>query len=378
MVVKRVESAENSDKRTDGTEPSFLSRYPADVEAMRLIPGGTFLMGSNNFYPEERPVHRVTVREFLMDVSPVTNSQFSRFVEDTGYTTVAERPPDPDDYPGVDPDQLVPGSLVFRQPKRRRGAGTRSLHQWWHYVPGASWRAPEGPGSNLIDRMDHPVVHIAWEDAVTYARWANKELPTEAEWEYAARGGIDGAVYVWGDEPPTEEEPKANIWQGEFPWVNLGSDGYGADGYERTSPVGVFPANGYGLYDMAGNVWEWTSDVFGRHRPGSSRPCCSPRRPVGLSQDGGRQNEISTREETASAGGGGGVFEVEDGSAEKKQAAIPEVVDRVTGVPQRVLKGGSHLCASNYCLRYRPAARQAESIDTSASHIGFRCIVREA
>jgi formylglycine-generating enzyme required for sulfatase activity len=301
---------------------------------MAPIPGGTFRMGSNDFYPEERPVHPVAVDGFRMDRHPVTNEEFRRFVEATGHLTVAERAPDPAAYPGVDPGLLVPGSLVFRKPAHR--VDLRDFRLWWAYVPGACWKHPEGPGSTLQGRERHPVVHVAHEDAEAYAAWAGKSLPTEAEWEFAARGGLDGAVYAWGDEFAPEGRVMANTWQGEFPWQNLGTDGY-----EGTSPVGAFPANGYGLYDMAGNVWEWTSDLFTpRHPAEAAKPCCVPRNPR---------------------------VEVPEGPAGGPGA----------GIPRRVVKGGSHLCAPGYCLRYRPAARQGESADTSTSHIGFRCIVRE-
>jgi sulfatase modifying factor 1 len=300
-----------------------------------LIPGGTFLMGSNDFYPEERPVHRVTVDGFWMDEHPVTNAGFRDFVEATGYTTVAERQPDPADYPGVDPALLTPGSLVFRRPPHR--VGPHDYRAWWAYVAGACWNRPEGPESTLDGRDHHPVVHVAYEDADAYARWAGNALPTETEWEFAARGGLEGAVFAWGDEFAPEGSMLANIWQGEFPWQNLA-----ADGYEGTSPVGSFPANGYGLYDVAGNAWEWTSDYFKpRHPDEVTKACCVPRNPRVESAGGSH------------AAGGPGAH-----------------------IPRRVLKGGSHLCAPNYCLRYRPAARQGEAVDTSACHLGFRCVVR--
>jgi sulfatase modifying factor 1 len=279
---------------------------------MEWIPGGTFRMGSNRFYPEERPVRTVRIDGFHVDRAPVTVGEFRIFVEDTGYVTVAERPPDPADFPGADPGLLVPGSLVFR---RTSGpVDLRDVRQWWEYRPGVTWR--DGPD-------DHPVTHVAHEDAASYARWAGKALPTEAEWEFAARGGLDGATFAWGDEHFPGGRPMANTWQGEFPWQNLLEDGY-----EGTSPIGVFPPNGYGLYDVTGNVWEWTSDFYSPdHRAGRSRSCCVPIHPG-------------------------------------------------TNVPSRVIKGGSHLCAPNYCLRYRPAARQAEAADTSTQHIGFRCVLR--
>ena len=300
------------------------------------MPGGAFLMGSNNFYPEERPVRRVSVDGFWMDEHPVTNAQFRRFVKATGYVTLAERPLDPAHYPEADPALLVPGSVVFRKPPGP--VDLLDVGNWWTYVPGASWRRPEGPGSNLGGRERRPVVHVAHEDAETYARWSDKELPTEAEWEFAARGGLEGATYAWGDEFAPKGKVMANTWQGRFPWENLKTDRY-----EGTSPVKAFPPNGYGLHDATGNVWEWTSDYFSsRHPDEAAKPCCTPRNP-----------RVESPEGDYLAGHPG------------------------APIPRKVVKGGSHLCAPNYCLRYRPAARQGEAIDTSTSHIGFRCISRD-
>ena len=299
------------------------------------VPGGTFFMGSENFYPEERPIHRVEVDGFWIDRYPVTAAQFRRFVRDTGYVTVAERPPDAADFPDADPALLVPGSLVFHSTPGP--VSLDDVRNWWAYVPGAYWKRPGGPGTSINGRDRHPVVHVAYEDAAAYASWAGKDLPTEAEWEYAARGGLDGAVFSWGDEHVPGGKPMANTWQGEFPWQNLK-----LDGFESTSPVGSFPANGYGLYDMTGNVWEWTSDFFTpRHPDEEEKPCCVPRNP-----------RVASPEASFGLGQPG------------------------EHIPRRVIKGGSHLCAPNYCLRYRPAARQSETIDTSTGHIGFRCIVR--
>jgi formylglycine-generating enzyme required for sulfatase activity len=305
---------------------------------MVWVPGGTFQMGSNDFYPEERPVHPVAVDGFWMDEHAVTNAEFRRFVQATGYRTLAERPPNPAEYPDADPALLVPGALVFRRPPHRVSLHHPGAYQaWWAYVPGACWRHPAGPGSTLAGRERHPVVQVAYADAAAYAQWAGKVLPTEAEWERAARGGLDGAVFVWGDEFAPRGRMLANTWQGEFPWQNLKTDGY-----EGTSPVGAFPPNGYGLYDMAGNVWEWTTDFYTPHHPdAAAEACCSPRNP-----------RVESAAQSYAAGQAG------------------------AQIPRRVLKGGSHLCAPNYCLRYRPAARQGESIDTATSHIGFRCIVR--
>ena len=302
---------------------------------MAWVPGGTFRMGDERFYPEERPVHRVAVDGFWIDEHPVTVAEFRRFVKVTGHVTVAETAPDPAEYPDADPELLVPGSLAFRKTAGR--VDLRDVTNWWHWVPGADWRRPEGPDSDVGGRELHPVVHVAYADAEAYARWVGKALPTEAEWEFAARGGVDGAVFTWGDDIAPRGRMMANYWQGEFPWQNLLTDGY-----EGTSPVKRFPANGYGLYDMAGNVWEWTSDYFTREHPAdAAKACCVPRNP--------RADDAARSLVTGEPG---------------------------SHIPRRVIKGGSHLCATNYCLRFRPAARQSEAIDTSTGHIGFRCLMR--
>jgi sulfatase modifying factor 1 len=305
-------------------------------EGMVWIPGGGFSMGAEDFYPEEQPVRRVAVDGFWMDPHTVTATQFRRFIRDTGYETVAERPLSADDYPDADPDLLVPGSLVFS-----KTAGPVDLsdnRHWWLYLPGASWRRPAGKGSTINGRDHHPVVHVAYEDVEAYADWAGKDLPTEAEWEFAARGGLEGAVFAWGDEHLPNGQPMANTWQGEFPWQNLN-----LDGYEGTSPVGCFPPNGYGLYDMTGNVWEWTIDYYStRSQDEAQQACCVPTNPRVSKPDRSYAN------------------------ADQPGASIP----------RKVIKGGSHLCAPNYCLRYRPAARQPQMIDTGMAHLGFRCIVR--
>ena len=323
--------------RGSGTARPDHAEAPPEppLGGMVWVPGGTFLMGSNAYYPEEGPAHSVAVDGFWMDRTPVTNAEFARFVDTTGYITVAERTPDPNAYPGVDPALVVAGSLVFRRPPNPVGLGDPQA--WWVYVPGACWKNPEGPGSTLYGRESHPVVHVTYEDVETYAMWAGKALPSEAEWEFAARGRLEAAAYVWGDEFMPEGRMMANTWQGEFPWQNLVTDGY-----EGTSPVASFPANGYGLYDMAGNVWEWTADFFRASHPAQgAATCCIPHNPRVLSP------------EPSHATG---------------QPAVH--------IPSKVLKGGSHLCAPNYCFRYRPAARQPQTIETSACHIGFRCLVR--
>ena len=324
------------------------------------MPGGTFLMGSEDFYPEERPVRPVTVAGFWIDEHPVTVAAFRRFVKATGHVTVAEHAPDPADYPDADPELLVPGSGVFRMPPGP--VPMDDVMHWWAWVPGASWRHPEGSGSTLDGRERHPVTHVAYADAVAYARWAGKALPTEAEWERAARGGLEGAVYTWGDELNPKGRHMANTWQGRFPWENLCEDGFAG-----TSPVRSFPPNGYGLYDMAGNVWEWTVDEVA-WRPAPAEPtagqaaCCGPAGgPPAVGGTIGATAGSAARATATSAGPTGA-------SAGPAEASA--------GPDRLVMKGGSHLCAPSYCLRYRPAARQLETPDTSTSHIGFRCIVR--
>jgi formylglycine-generating enzyme required for sulfatase activity len=313
-----------------------VKRNPASSNMVRLD-GGSFTMGSGAHYPEEAPAHPVSVTTFWIDVTAVTNADYARFVAATGYVTVAERPLDPAQFPGADPALLVPGGLVFQQPPRR--VDLRDFHDWWAYVPGACWRHPEGPRSSIDERLDHPVVQVAFEDAAAYAEWAGKSQPTEAEWEYAARGGLDGAEFCWGDELAPGGVELANYWQGEFPWQNVC-----ADGFARTAPVRSFPPNRYGLYEMAGNTWEWTSDWYrDRHKqPRAEKSCCVPRNPRGPSVE------------------------------HSYDPCSPKI-----RIPRKVLKGGSFLCAPNYCRRYRPAARYPQMVDTGTCHVGFRCIRRE-
>ncbi|MBL8381127.1 MAG: formylglycine-generating enzyme family protein [Burkholderiales bacterium] len=276
---------------------------------MILIEGGEFAMGAARFYAEERPVRRVRVAPFRIDALPVTNAAFARFVTATGYTTVAERP-----------RGAATGSLVFVRPTSPVSLDDPA--QWWRFVAGASWRRPRGPASSLAGLEDHPVVHVAYEDALAYAAWVGKALPSEAQWEFAARGGLDGADYAWGNALAPEAMMLANYWQGAFPLENTL-----ADGWEFTAPVGSFPANGYGLYDMIGNVWEWTADAWsapGHPARDDAAPCCAP--------------------------------------APDAPAA------------RRVIKGGSYLCAANYCQRYRPAARQGQAVDVPTGHLGLRCV----
>ena len=254
----------------------------------------------------------------------------------TGHVTFAEIPPDPKNYPGALPHMLSAGSLVFTPPGRP--VDLKNWAEWWTFLKGADWRHPYGPKSNINVLDNHPVVHISFTDALAYARWAGKDLPTEAEWEFAARGGLDGAEFAWGDEFTPGGRHMANTWQGDFPNENRNEDGFA-----RTSLVTAFPANGYGVHDMIGNVWEWTIDWYApKHAADAPKVCCIPQNPRG-----GR----------------------EEGSYDPCQPNIK--------IPRKVIKGGSHLCAPNYCRRYRPAARHAEAVDTSTSHLGFRCVIRD-
>jgi sulfatase modifying factor 1 len=307
----------------------------ATARDMAAIPAATFMMGSNGHYAEEAPAHRVAVDGFSIDRHPVTNRGFAVFARATGHVTVAERPLDPAAFPDAPPENLRAGSLVFVG--TRGPVDLRHIEQWWKWTPGACWRHPEGPGSTLAGRMEHPVVHVAHEDAAAYAAWADAALPTEAEWELAARGGLDGAAFAWGDEPEPPGERLANFWHGDFPWR-------AEPGYGTTSAVGSFAANGHGLHDMAGNVWEWTDDWYAaRHPDDAEQPCCIPRNPRGA-----------------------------DGEAASLDPAQPQFP-----VGRKVLKGGSFLCADSYCLRYRPAARRPQMVDTGMSHVGFRCVRRD-
>jgi formylglycine-generating enzyme required for sulfatase activity len=302
---------------------------------MVFIPGGTFMMGSDRFYEEEQPRRRVRLDPFWIDAQPVTNRDFARFVSETGYRTVAEVPPDPKIYVGLAPENAFAGSLVFQRTSTPVLLDDHT--QWWAFVRAADWEHPLGEGSDIEALLDHPVVHVAFEDAEAYARWAGKSLPTEAEWEFAARGGLEDAEFAWGDELEPSGKVLANYWRGLFPYASLKDDGN-----FRTSKVGSYPANGYGLFDMIGNVWEWTRDWYATPIAGKAKkPCCAVENPRG-----------GTRVESVEAGAPG-----------------PKI-------GRKVLKGGSHLCAANYCQRYRPAARHAQSIDSSTSHIGFRCISR--
>jgi formylglycine-generating enzyme required for sulfatase activity len=293
---------------------------------MVRLPGGTFRMGDDDHYPEERPSRDIPVEAFAIDRFPVTNRDFAAFVAATGHVTLAEQAPRAEDYPDADPELLRPGSAVFVPPAVMPPRMDPML--WWAYLPGADWRHPQGPESSIAGLEDHPVVHVCYADAQAFAVWAGKRLPREAEWEYAARGGRDHSAFQWGDELAPNGAMLANYWQGAFPIENSL-----ADGWARTSPVDSYPANGFGLHDMIGNVWEWTSDWYW-DQP-AVKPCCT---------------------------------------SEAARAGSHDANDPGRHFPRKVLKGGSHLCAENYCRRYRPAARYPQTVDSATSHIGFRCV----
>lgn len=315
--------------RPDGHLPS----------GMVWIPGGEFTMGTDSKmgWPDEKPAHRVAVRGLWMDATEVTNAQFKAFVEATHYVTTAEQTPDLEEImrqaaPGTPPpgkDKLVPGSMVFVKPKGP--VNNDDISQRWHWTPGACWKHPEGPGSDLRGREKHPVVHVSWYDAVAYCKWAGKRLPTEAEWEFAARGGLEGKLNVWGDEPYSEDKPRGNMWQGDFPWKNTLQDGF-----ERTAPVRSFEPIGYGLYDMAGNVWEWCGDLY----------------------------RVDLYESRA---GRGTII-----NPPSPETAFDPQNPRAASRAQR---GGSFLCCDSFCSRYRPSGRHGCSPDTGMSHVGFRCVM---
>jgi formylglycine-generating enzyme len=299
-------------------------------DGMTWIPGGQFWMGSaEERMTDARPWHRVYVDGYWMDTTAVTNEQFARFVNATRYITIAERKPRAEDYPQAQAGKLVAGSVVFSPPNH--AVALNDQFQWWSYVPGANWRHPEGPNSEIKDRMTHPVVHIAYQDAIAYCNWAGKRLPTEAEFEFASRGGLDRKRYAWGDEFMPGGKHMANTFQGHFPETNTG-----ADGYLATAPVGSFPANGYGLFDMAGNVWEWTSDWY---RPDYYQTLAA----------------------------GGEIAMNPKGPADSFDPNEP-------GVRKRVHRGGSFLCTDQYCARYIAGGRGKGELDTGTNHLGFRCV----
>jgi sulfatase modifying factor 1 len=309
-----------------------LTSLPAPQHApstagMALIKGGDFQMGARPMRQEEGPPRRTRVSAFWIDRTDVTNAEFARFVAATGYVTQAERPLDPKAYPQLSGDQLKPSAIVFVGSDQPRGADPG---QWWRVVQGANWRHPKGPGSSITGQDALPVVQIGWDDAMAYAGWLGRDLPTEAEWEYAAQGGKGATRFVWGDEPLNPDKPQANVWEGVFPSLDTGADGYKA----QASPVGCFPANGYGLYDMAGDVWQWTRDWYRPNLDANGDP------------QGPRQSAA---------------FDPGDPGARK-----------------HVIKGGSFLCSPDYCYRYRPAAREPGPTDTGENHIGFRTVLRVA
>lgn len=344
LKAPEVESESNADIEEVADPGAGAAAIPPMDEPDKAPPGmiwmrgGEFEMGSDHPLgrPDELPIHRVHVNGFWIDATEVTNAQFAKFVDSTGYVTTAERAPDRDELlsqlpPGTPPpseDLLVPGSLVFNATDQP--VNLNDIRQWWTWTPGASWKHPEGPGSSISHRMDHPVVHVSWDDANAYCKWAGKRLPTEAEWEFAARGRLDQAPFVWGDDPLSETSPQANIWQGQFPYENSK-----ADGFQRTAPVRSYSPNAFGMYDMAGNVWEWCSNWY---------------RPDAYEKESSEKVAVNPQ-----------------GPAESFDPRRPTM-------PQRVQRGGSFLCNDVYCASYRPSARMACSPDTGMSHVGFRCV----
>ncbi len=309
-------------------------KYTEALTELISLDGGEFLMGSADFYPEEAPVHKVALDGFQIEAHPVTNAQFARFIRETRYKTVAERPLPKDIFPDLQAKQRAPGTMVFYPTDGP--VDLVNMGQWWGWTRGASWKHPEGKGTTWRNRPDHPVVHIAYADALAYAEWAGRSLPSEAQWEYAARGGLEGKAFSWGDEQLPDGARMCKYYEGAFPYANAASDGH-----LRTAPVGSYPANGYGLYDMTGNVWEWTRDWYqDAHDSPADKPCCVPHNPRGGSRDA---------------------------SYDPNQPQFK--------IPRKVIKGGSFLCADEYCQRYRPSARRPQMVDTGMSHIGFRCVV---
>lgn len=323
-----VEAAPPATPKPEASPSVNTTKPPGPTpEGMVWIPGGTFWMGGNDQTTSDAdPPHLVTVDGYWMDRTEVTNRQFAAFVKATGYVTVAERKPEAKDFPDAPPENLVAGSVVFAQPNTP--VPLNDHLQWWRYVPGADWRHPEGPESSIEGKDDYPVVQVGFPDAEAYARWAGKRLPTEAEWEFAARGGLDRRKYVWGDSREPEGKPRMNSWQGRFPVQNVATDGFA-----RLAPVGTFPPNGFGLLDMAGNVWEWCSDWYRpNYEVAGTAPLLNPQGP---------SSSYDPQE---------------------------------PGIPKRVQRGGSFLCSDEYCTRYLPGARGKGEVDSGTSHLGFRCV----
>ena len=330
--LKKAAIQQGETEAKSGEPPVIDQSAPpgAAPEGMVWIPAGEFSMGTDEAgFPDTQPVHRVALKGIWMDKTEVTNAQFTKFVQATGYVTVAEKRPDPADYPGVPPEKLVAGSIVFTPPKE--AVPLNNYMQWWAYVAGANWRHPEGLQSDIKGREQHPVVHIAYDDALAYAKWAGKRLPTEAEFEWAARGGLDRKKYAWGDDFKPDGKFRANSFQGNFPNKNTGEDGFMA-----SAPVGSFEANAFGLFDVAGNVWEWCSDWY-------------------------RDDYYKTLAEQ------GPLAKDPKGPATSNDPAEP-------GMPKRVTKGGSFLCTDQYCARYMPGGRGKEAPDTGTNHLGFRLV----
>lgn len=326
FMVAFVSCANNNHEQSSTNTVNIETKATDTIPPkMVWIPGGTFQMGTNDpMFPDAQPLHNVTVNGFYMDEHEVTNAEYAKFVNATNYITVAERKLDPKDYPGVPPESLVPGSGVFSPPNHK--VSLDDPLQWWQYVPGASWRHPFGPNSSVEDVPNNPVVHISYEDAIAYAKWAGKRLPTEAEWEYAARAGRGNQTYYWGNELKPGGKWVANIYQGDFPNKNTSEDGYAG-----IAPVKSFPANPFGLYDMDGNVWEWCNDFY--------RPDYYQHSPSNNPQ----------------------------GPSDSYDPDEPNAV-------KRVQRGGSFICSDQYCIRYKAGSRGKGEVQSGSNNLGFRCV----
>ena len=342
-LCSRINSAKTSDDQDSIAAGTILENISFNGDTSKTgmvhIPGGQFMMGADNEQAakDEYPKHSVSVNDFWMDEHEVTNAQFLEFIEATGYITTAEKKPDweqlkkqlPAGTPKPDESQLVAASLVFTPTSGK--VELNDYSQWWRWVPGADWKHPDGPGSDIKGKEDYPVIHVSWDDAMAYCKWAGKRLPTEAEWEFAARGGLINNVYPWGSEHVNKGKPKANSWEGSFPDKNTGFDGF-----ISLAPVKSFPANGYKLYDMAGNVWEWCSDWY---RDDYYQSVNSPQ---GIKDPKGPADSYDPEEPT---------------------------------IPKHVTRGGSFMCNDSYCSGYRASRRMKTSFDSSMSNLGFRCVI---